>query len=168
MKRTFASLDPQEALHLAIAIEERNESIYRHSAEMFDEFGDKESLEIASVFWEMSAEEKNHASLLRGKYEDRYGTSSCALTEEDISEFIEAPRLENGDFFAISLSRSEARNRVLRVALNAESAAHHFYSSLAESSQAGPARQLYVELANLEENHVKYLEQKLTAQVLAS
>jgi len=168
MKRPFASLDPQEALHLAIAIEERNESIYRHSAEMFEEFGDQESIQIASVFWEMAAEEKSHAAMLRSKYEGRYGQNSCGLTEEDISEFIEVPRLENGDFFAVNLGRSETRNRVLRVALNAEKAAQRFYSSLAESSQGGQAQQLYAELASLEGDHVNYLEQKLAAPALSS
>src|SRR5207253_2455581 len=47
MKRDFASLTPQEALHVAIFIEERNAEIYHQFAEMFSEFHDPESLEIA-------------------------------------------------------------------------------------------------------------------------
>ena len=35
MRRTFASLNAQEALHVAIFIEERNAAIYRRFAEMF-------------------------------------------------------------------------------------------------------------------------------------
>ena len=38
MKRDFASLSAQEALHVAIFIEERNADIYHQLAEMFAEF----------------------------------------------------------------------------------------------------------------------------------
>jgi len=58
MKRQFTSLTPQEALHVAIFIEERNSELYHRFAEMFVEFRDVESLEIASVFWDMAAEER--------------------------------------------------------------------------------------------------------------
>ncbi len=100
MRRSFSSLDPQEALHVAIFIEERNAELYHRFAEMFVEFRDSESLEIASVFWEMAAEEKQHSSLLQGKYMEEYGSSRCALTEEDLVEWIEVPKLEDGDVFA--------------------------------------------------------------------
>ena len=45
MKRDFASLTAQEALHVAIFVEERNAEIYHQFAEMFAEFHDPESLE---------------------------------------------------------------------------------------------------------------------------
>ncbi len=35
MTRTFSSLNPQEALHAAIFVEERNAGIYQRFAEMF-------------------------------------------------------------------------------------------------------------------------------------
>ena len=100
MKRSFASLNPQEALHVAIFIEERNAELYQQFAEMFAEFRDSESLEIASVFQEMAAEEKDHSSKLQTRYMERFGTSSCALTEEDLVELIEVPRLEAGGTFS--------------------------------------------------------------------
>ena len=96
MQRAFASLTPQEALHAAIFIEERNAEIYHRFAEMFTEFRDADSLEIASVFWDMAVEEKRHSSLLQVKYQERYGNASCSLTEEDLQEMIEVPRLEDG------------------------------------------------------------------------
>ena len=100
MTRSFASLNPQEALHAAVFVEERNAGIYQRFAEMFAEFRDPESLEIASVFWDMSVEEKRHSSLLQSQYVERYGNASCALTEEDLQEMIEVPKLESSDFFA--------------------------------------------------------------------
>jgi rubrerythrin len=64
MKRDFASLTAQEALHVAVFIEERNANIYSQFAEMFAEFRDPESLEIAAAFWEMSNDERRHGTML--------------------------------------------------------------------------------------------------------
>ena len=50
MKREFASLSAQEALHLAIFIEERNGGLYRQFAELFKDFGDRDSL-MQKVRW---------------------------------------------------------------------------------------------------------------------
>ena len=74
MKPNFASLTAQEALHVAIFIEERNATIYREFSEMFAEFRDPESLEIAAAFWEMSNEERRHGTTLQKRYFERHGT----------------------------------------------------------------------------------------------
>ncbi len=163
MKRSFASLSPQEALHVAIFVEERNAEVYHRFAEMFVEFRDSESLEIASVFWEMAAEEKNHSSVLQGRYMEEYGSSRCALTEEDLVEWIEVPKLEDGDVFAATREgrSSNARERALRVALKAEVAAQRYYSQLVENTEEGPLRRLYRELAEMEDGHVAYIQRKL-------
>jgi rubrerythrin len=163
MKRSFASLDPREALHVAIFIEERNAELYHRFAEMFVEFRDSESLEIASVFWEMAGEEKNHSSLLQAKYMEEYGSSRCALTEEDLIEWIEVPKLEDGDVFAATGegSTSNVRERALQVALKAEIAAQSYYSGLVEKTKEGQLRRLYRELAEMEDGHVDYIQRKL-------
>jgi rubrerythrin len=160
-KRSFAALDSSETLHLAIFIEERNAQIYHHFAELFVEFGDGESAEIASVFWEMAIEERRHSALLQARYAEFYGDAHCTLTEEDLIEFIEVPRLD-GDLLADNASnRLYARGRALKVALEAEVAAQLFYSSLAEKTQPGPMRQIYQQLAQMEDSHVEYLQAKL-------
>lgn len=164
MKRSFASLDPQEALHVAIFIEERNADLYRRFAEMFVEFRDSDSLEVASVFWEMAAEEKEHSSKLQTQYMERFGTSSCALTEEDIADFIGVPKLEEVDLFAASNDRNKVSDRARQVALNAERSAQKYYASLVENTEPGPLRKLYRELAEMEEGHVASIEQKMSAR----
>ena len=163
MKRSFPSLNPQEALHVAIFIEERNAELYHRFAEMFVEFRDSESLEIASVFWEMAAEERNHSSALQDKYIEEYGNSRCALTEEDLIEWIEVPKLEDGDVFAADREgrTTNPRGRALQVALTAELSAQRYYSELAEKTQEGKLRRLYHELAEMEDSHVAYLQHKL-------
>ena len=163
MTRTFASLNPQEALHVAIFIEERNAGIYHRFAEMFTEFRDTESLEIASVFWDMAVEEKRHSGILQEKYQERYGNASCALTEEDLQEMIEVPRLHDGDVFETTgTSQKSARERALQVALAAEQNAQKFYSRLAEQTKDGPLHRLYNELSIMEDGHVGFLQNMLT------
>ncbi len=163
MKRKFASLNPQEALHVAIFIEERNAELYHRFAEMFVEFRDSESLEIAGVFSEMAAEEKDHSSKLQSLYMERYGSSRCALTEEDLVELIEVPRLEEVDLFAVPEGKVSPRDRALQVALNAESDAQRYYAALVEKTEPGPLRQLYRELTEMEDGHVASIEQKMSA-----
>ncbi len=162
MKHSFTALDPQQALHVAIIIEERNAELYQRFAEKFVEFGDGESLEVADVFWEMAIEERRHGSLLQGMYAERYGNSSCTLTDEDLLEFIEVPRLEDGDLFAKDGGKfPHGRDRALQVALKAEVGAQLFYSSLAENTEAGPLRSVYRDLAEVEDGHVTFLERKM-------
>jgi rubrerythrin len=163
MKRSFTSLNPQEALHVAIFIEERNAELYHRFAEMFVEFRDSESLEIASVFWEMAAEEKSHSSALQDKYIEEYGNSRCALTEEDLVEWIEVPKLEDGDIFAATGDgrTTNPRGRAMQVALTAELSAQRYYSDLAEKTPEGKLRRLYRELAEMEDSHVAYIQGKL-------
>ena len=161
VKRSFTALDAQEALHIAIYIEERNAELYHRYAEMFAEFGDPESLEVASVFWDMAVEERQHSALLRGKYAEQYGDSKCSLSEEDLLEFIEVPRLEDGDFFGGKEVGVNARDRALQVTLKAEISAQAFYADLAKNTVAGPLCDIYRDLAEMEDGHVGYLKRKL-------
>jgi rubrerythrin len=164
MTRPFASLNPQEALHVAIFIEERNAEIYQRFAEMFTEFRDAESLEIANVFWDMSVEEKRHSTVLQARYQELFGNASCALTEEDLQDMIEVPKLESGDVFeAAEVAKTTPRERAIRVALQAEKAAQDFYTQLVKQTTDESLRRLYLELSSLEDSHVMYLQSLLTA-----
>ncbi len=75
-KRNFQALSPQEALHVAIFIEERNAQLYHRFAEMFVSFQDLASLDIAGVLWDMAIEERHHSSLLQQRYTLKYGQGS--------------------------------------------------------------------------------------------
>jgi rubrerythrin len=163
MKRDFATLSAQEALHVAIFIEERNAEIYHQFAEMFAEFRDPESLEIAATFWDMANDERRHGTNLQKRYFDRYGTRPCSITEEDISDFIEVPRLENGDIFTISrlkVGRSP-RQMALEIAHTAEQNALRFYTRLAEATEDAELCALYKEFVDFEANHSDWLDKKL-------
>lgn len=163
MKRAFASLTPQEVLHVAIFIEERNAELYHRFAEMFVEFRDVQSLEIATVFWDMAVEERQHSTRLQERYTQRYGNASCSLTEEDLQEIVELPRLEDGEIFDDSSdpAKPNPREKAFRVALVAENGARQFYAELAQSTRDPQLRKLYAEMAEFEDGHVEFLEKKL-------
>jgi rubrerythrin len=163
MKRDFASLTAQEALHVAIFIEERNAEIYHQFAELFAGFQDNESLEIAGTFWDMAAEERRHGTALQQRYFERYGTRPCAITEEDIRDFIEMPQLGSGDIFAISRAKGgrSPRELALEVAVAAEQNAVRYYTRLAELTEDAELRALYREFLDFENDHTDFLEKKM-------
>lgn len=165
MKRDFASLTAQEALHVAIFIEERNAEIYHQFAELFAGFRDEESLEIASTFWDMASEERRHGTLLQQRYFERYGTRPCAITDDDVRDLIEVPQLGSGDIFAISRSSGgrSPRELALEIAVAAEQNAVRYYSRLAELTEDAELRQLYREFLNFENDHTDFLEKKIAA-----
>jgi rubrerythrin len=163
MKRTFNSLTEQEALHAAVFVEERNAEIYHRFAEMFVEFRDDDSLAIASVFWDMAAEERHHSTLLQNRYQELFGTQPCALTDDDIYEFIEIPRLEDADVFSTATAQDHRspKERALQVGLTSEIGARKFYNDLISSCKDPRQTRLFTELADFEGEHVAFLERKL-------
>jgi rubrerythrin len=85
------------------------------------------------------------------------------VTEEDIRDFIEVPRLENGEIFTISklkVGRSP-RQMALEVALAAEQAAVRYYARLAEITEDPELRELYREFTEFETGHSDWLDRKV-------
>jgi rubrerythrin len=161
MQRSFVSLTPQEVLQVAISIEDRNAELYHRFAEMFTEFGDNESLEIAAVFWEMAVEERGHSWQLKQRHAELYGDLVPTITEHDLQEIVEVPKLDDGDMFASPDSGVPGRVRALNVALQAELGAQKFYEELVKRTPDGPLRDIFRYLGQMEDGHVTDLEQKL-------
>jgi rubrerythrin len=160
MNRGFSSLSPQEALYLAISVEARNGGLYRQFADLFGGFGDRDSLEMAAVFLDLSDQERRHGSVLQQRYLERYGDDDCAITEEDVRPLLEVPRLSDGSLFAIARSGASAapQGHVLEVALAAEKSSLRFYSYLLQYTDDPDLRSLYGELGEFEEAHVNILQ----------
>ncbi|HTV65086.1 MAG TPA: ferritin family protein [Bryocella sp.] len=161
MQRSLASLTPPEVLQVAISIEDRNAELYRHFADMFTEFGDQESLEIASVFWEMAVEERGHSGQLRGRYAELYGDLASGMTEQESVELIEVPKLDVGEVFGSAADGVPGRVRAMNVALQAEMGAQQFYRKLVQQTPPGLLCDIFVYLAQVEDDHVRYLQDKL-------
>ena len=60
------------------------------------------------------------------------------------------------------MNKVSVRDRALQVALNAERSAQQYYASLVEKTEPGPLRQLYRELADMEDGHAAAIEQKMS------
>jgi rubrerythrin len=162
MKRAFGSLSPQEGLHVAIFIEERNAEIYRNFSEMFAQFGDPDSLEISLAFLEMSLEERHHSSRLQQRYAERYGTRPCSVTEDDVSDLIEVPNLHSADVFNVHESDpTSPRDKAFAVAIVTEKAAADFYRRLADGTHDPGLRAFYQEFVQVESQHSSWLEQRV-------
>lgn len=149
---------------MAIFIEERNAQLYHRFAEMFVSFQDLASLDIAGILWDMAIEERHHSSLLQQRYTVKYGQASCAITDADISEMIELPQLDGSGVFNPNLDASDAKRHALEIALKAENMARAFYTELAQFAGDADLQALYVELAAFEEDHVRFLELRLSSQ----
>lgn len=161
MKRSFTSLDPEEALQAAIAIEKRNAALYRSSAETFSRREDELSREIAEIFWEMAIEEDGHCSLLMKKYTERYGSLNLTACLENLAESIELPELEDGNVFAMRIADLPGDICALQVALRAEMMAQEYYRGILAQTPSGELRELYTDLAQAEQDHALYLAVKL-------
>jgi rubrerythrin len=163
MKRYFTSLSTQEALRIAIFVEERNARIYRQFAELFGAFPDADSREIAEVFAEMAAEEVNHGDQLERRYIRRFGKSPCAITADEVPDTVELPQLPDGNIFAIVRSGVSPAPRAegLAVALAAEEGAMRFYQHLAELADEPEFGRFYAELADFEGEHVEELRRQM-------
>jgi rubrerythrin len=165
MKREFSSLSAREALNVAIFIEQRNADIYRQFGELFDGFQDPESCEIAATFWDMAEEEELHGTVLKERYSERYGHEATPVSEDEIREKIEVPKIITGEIFAIARAQVSQvpRNRAFEIALAAERSAMKFYTRLLEITEDAGLRTLYEELASDEDDHIRALEKKITS-----
>lgn len=163
MKRDFASLTAREALHVAIFIEHRNADIYRQFGDLFDGFNDPESDEIAATFWDMAEEEDRHGTQLRQRYDNRFGSAPCAITEEEIRDSIELPKFDRGDIFAIARAQVSRvpSNKAFEIALAAEQSALKFYTRLCEVTDDPELHDLYEELAADEGDHTRALRKRM-------
>jgi len=170
MKREFSSLSPRETLHLAVFIEQRNADLYRQFGELFDRFDDPESSEIAATFWEMAEEEEGHGDVLQKRYRERYGDEVCSITEDDIREKVEVPKIDSGEIFAIARAQVSPvpRNRAFEIALMAEQSAMKFYSRLLQTTEDAELRKLYEELASDEDDHIRSLQKRIKSGILSS
>jgi hypothetical protein len=105
-------------------------------------------------------EERGHRASLEERYVEAYGALKNQLTEQELSELVEVPRLDAGDIFE-SNDGISARQRALDVALEAEIRAQEFYEHLTAITPPGPLRDTFNNLSRMEDSHVTWLGAKL-------
>lgn len=161
MQRLFSSLDPREALIAAILIEERNHHIYRRLGDLFHKLCSTQP-QLQLLFHDLASKEKQHGAILK-EHLARYGTVQHNLTEDEILDSIEVPRLDLEDILEAA-NRGDTASALklsLEMAIATENRAVTFYSDLSKNTADPELRSLYQQLLGFEQDHVGDLSQVL-------
>jgi rubrerythrin len=142
----------RQTLLRAVQIEQRNGDLYDSLAQIFEGYEEP----VRAIFLEMADEERAHGADLKKHYLSRYG-SLPPLTDEP-KELIETPDLEDAEALVFDSMTPQA---ALQVGLRAEEGAREFYLREVPRTSDLELRQLYRELGEFEETHVRVLQQKL-------
>jgi rubrerythrin len=142
----------RQTLLRAVQIEDRNGGLYDSLAQIFEGYEEP----VRAIFLEMAEEERAHGAELRKHYQSRYGTVAPLTTET--KELIETPDLEDAEALVFDSMTPEA---ALQIGLHAEEAARQFYLKEISRTSDPELRQLYRELGEFEDRHVRVLQEKL-------
>ncbi len=142
----------RQTLLRAVQIENRNGELYDSLAQIFEGYEEP----VRAIFLEMAHEERAHGVELKKHYQSRFGTVPLLTTEP--KELIETPDLEDAEALVFDSMTPEA---ALQIGLHAEEAAREFYLKEVARTSDPELRQLYRELGEFEETHVRVLQQKL-------
>ncbi len=136
----------------AIQIETRNAGIYDSLAQLFQGYDNS----VEAIFRDMAAEERQHGVMLEERYRDRFG--SVPASNKEPKEVIEGPDLEDAEAFIFDSMTVE---QALEMGVRAEESAREFYSVEALRTSEPQLQQIYRELSEFEQDHVRLLQEKL-------
>lgn len=161
-KRDFALLSREEALRIAIVVEERNAQLYHRLGEMFSK-SCPDSPQIVSTFCDLADTERQHGAFLTARYCERFGGVQADITEEDIRDLIEMPALCAGDILAAAQEgdMTLARRIALEMVLATERSTVNYYARLVETTSDPELKALYKEFVGFEQEHTDRFEQEL-------
>ncbi len=137
----------------AIQIEARNGAVYDSLAQLFEGYEDS----VTAIFREMATEERQHGAELEKRYRDRFGRVPSPA--EQPREVIEAPDLDDPEALIFDSMTIE---QALEAGLRAEQMAREFYSREASRTSDPELREVYRELGEFEETHVRLLSDRLS------
>jgi erythrin-vacuolar iron transport family protein len=139
--KSFADLDEQEVLALAISNEDEDNRIYRSFAD-----GLRASYpDTAAMYDKMAGEEISHHDMLLDLYRKKFGDFLPLIRRQDVKGFV--PRR------AIWLNRPLGLDAVRKFAEEMEFETARFYRRAAEASHDGAVRDLLTRLAAAEDKH---------------
>ncbi len=136
----------------AIQIEARNAGVYDSLAQLFQGYDDS----VTAIFCEMAVEERQHGADLEERYRERFGP--VTFPAEEPKEVIEAPDLEDPEAMVFDSMTIE---QALEAGLLAEEAAREFYQREVARTSDPELQEVYRELAEFEETHVRLLKEKI-------
>jgi rubrerythrin len=147
----FAELDLQDALDLAILIEEEAEERYKGFAKLV---GGRYEGDAADVFKMMAANEKKHGEQLAERRKKLFGRKKSRVSLDMIDD-VEAPDRGKPRTFM-------SPRQALEVALEAEVKAHDFYAGALKHVKDRQVKKLFEELKAEEKQHKALLKKRLS------
>jgi erythrin-vacuolar iron transport family protein len=149
----FARLTLQDALDLAVLIEEEAEERYQDFADQMDA---TQSLEAARFFRFMSGNEARHGRELRARRQERFGDARIAVHRGMLWD-VEAPAYERAQRFM-------SARQALVVARESEVKAHDYFALALPHVTDPEVRSLFEELRLEEVEHQRLVDAQLAAQ----
>ena len=140
----FRSLNLQDALDLALSIEEEAKERYEQFAKIT---GGRYAGDAADMFRQMVGYEAKHCGALDQRRRSLFGDAPRRITADAIDD-VEAP--DRGEPRTFMSAR-----QAVEVALRAEMKAHDFYDEALPHVQDPSVRKLFEELREEEKHHVK-------------
>jgi rubrerythrin len=145
--KTFESLTEQEALALAISLEEEDARVYEDFAQGLEE----RYPEQAHKFREMRQEEDGHRHRLLELYKARFGEHVPLIRRQDVRGFVNRR--------PVWLVRPLGLKAVQKAAEGMELETRRFYEAAARRTRDTGIRQLLGDLAEEERHHAQIAEQ---------
>ncbi len=153
MQIDFAHLDLQDALDMAILIEEEAEERYIEFAEQMEAF----FTPAAAKFFRLMAEnEKKHGRELASRRRARFGDAPARVDRSQLWE-VEAPAYEKARAFITP-------RRVLEIALDSETKAHDYFAGAIPYVKDAEVKKLFEELRLEEVEHQAMVREQLAQQ----
>jgi rubrerythrin len=149
----FSRLRLQDALDLAILIEEEAEERYLEFAEQMETF---HTPDAAHFFRFMAGNESRHGQELRHRRQARFGGQPAAV-DRDMLWDVEAPTYDRARAFM-------SARRALQVALESEIKAHDFFARALPGLQDLEVKKLFEELRDEEVEHQALVREQLEKQ----
>ncbi len=146
----FATLQPRDALDLAILIEEEAEERYLELAEQLEEF---ETPEAASFFRMMARSEAKHGRELQARRRAAFGDAPSSVDRTMLWD-VEAPAYERARAFM-------SVRKALEVALESEIKAHDFFKASIPHLRNPEVKALFEELRLEEVEHQRLVREEM-------
>ena len=146
----FSKINAQDALDIAIVIEDEAELAYEHLADWVAGDGNTEA---SDFFRRMAVREKRHKEEISQRRKELFGDAP-PRHDEDAPWQVEVPEYE-------SLGREVSLEDAFKVAMGAENQAHDFYAEAIDFIEDPQIVELFEWLRKAEIEHVRMLTEEM-------
>ncbi len=146
----FSKLTLQDALDLAILVEEEAQERYNEFTEQLEKH---HTADAASFFREMSGNEAKHGAELRARRVNLFGDTPAKVDRSMIWD-VEAPEYAEARIFM-------SHRQALNVAMDSEKKAYSFFDDALASITNAEVKELFAELRDEELEHQELVEAEI-------